>query len=356
MNALEEFSHSIIDLTDNSKKAYIMDLYTVLREKFYHFWDFPKQYQGVHSLIKDAYISLNTKSIDSKIQINQRQNNQIIPSIDSLIVPVRQSDKDIISVGLSSNKLDNTFWNYFLERRSIMQVLDHLLNVHELNSGTIRRKMSALFKFEDFLWINNIVYKKEVHGIPMPRIKKKEPNPLSQSEIRKILKLPLLKKNQYPGSLRDKALLEILYGTGLRVESVSLLKIEDINLEGKYLVAQVKRGNYKTKPLTDTVVKWLKKYMESGNLQNESKYLFPGRNGPMKTRSIYRKVREYGQQLNLHIFPHRFRTSLATHIAMNGGDTYDVQEQLDHAHPSTSESYVKVGKKLRNPMKYHPRK
>lgn len=349
MNLIEEFEESLIDMSENTKKAYVMDVYTILREKFYHFWDFPNKYKEAHLLLKETF---NHNSIDDVVKSDDFQ---IIESKKSYLIPINDIDKENINKVINIIGSDKDFWNYFFERKSVMKVLNHLYQHHNLNTNTIRRKMSAMSKAEDFFWINEFIDKKEVHGIPMPKIKRKEPNPLTKNQVNKLLNMPLTKKFGSKNGLRDKALLELLYGTGIRVSAVCNLKWKDVNIDGNYIIISLKGGNQVTKPLTNPIVKWLKEYHSTRG--NVSSYVFPGRNGNMiERRSIRKIVKSYGSKLGVDISPHTLRSSLATHIAENGGDQFDVQQQLDHAHPITSESYVRVGKKLRQPMKYHPRK
>ena len=124
------------------------------------------------------------------------------------------------------------------------------------------------------------------------------------------------------------------------------------------LSVKVKGNKHRKLVFPNETLSYVKKYIKvKEDLFGESEFLFPGRNSSMaiNSRSVFRIVRKYGAELGITISPHTLRSSIATHIAALGGDAYAVQQQLGHAHIMTSESYVKVGKQLRDPLKFHPK-
>ena len=102
-------------------------------------------------------------------------------------------------------------------------------------------------------------------------------------------------------------------------------------------------------------MKYINEYINNMPDNRNKIYLFPGFKGPLERRTVRKIVKYYGSLIDVNISPHTFRSSLATHIAENGGDSFDVKEQLGHAHTITCECYVKAGKDFREPFKYHPR-
>ena len=226
--------------------------------------------------------------------------------------------------------------------------------------ATISRSMASLRSFYHYLQQLGEVMENPAMQLELPKVEKKMPEILLLEEVELLLGQP---KSKNVKGLRDKAMLEMLYATGIRVSELISLKIEDINLSLEYI--KCKKGE-KTRiiPFGSAAKKALESYVKEGRYilaeKNDSDIFFLNCNGkPMTRQGFWKIVKGYAKKAGIEkeITPHMLRHSFAAHLLENGADLQSVQEMLGHSEISTTQMYMKLGKgKLRSVYaKTHPR-
>jgi integrase/recombinase XerD len=219
---------------------------------------------------------------------------------------------------------------------------------------SIVRALSALRSFYKFLLLDGKITVNPVADVEMPKFKPPIPNVLSQDEMAFLL----TPKPAQKMALRDRAILELLYATGLRVSELVGLKKRDINLEAGFLVASGKRSKERMVPLGSYARDIIKLYLQE--MKPGGIYFFYNRRGlPLTRQAIWKIIRKYGLQLEHggHVSPHTLRHTFATHLLEGGADLRSVQILLGHEDISTTQIYTHVDRKRLKEVhkKYHPR-
>jgi integrase/recombinase XerD len=185
------------------------------------------------------------------------------------------------------------------------------------------------------------------------------PRFLAPEEVERLLSTPNLSTIT---GLRDKAMLEVLYATGLRVSELAGLTPGNVNLELGFITVFGKGGKERAVPLGLTAIEWTKKYLTSrgkSGLSKTTKALFTSDSGsPLTRQSIWRIIVLLGESAGIgHITPHLLRHSFATHLLENGADLRSVQMMLGHSDISTTQIYTHItNERLREIYKrLHPR-
>ncbi|MCO7134228.1 site-specific tyrosine recombinase XerD [Ligilactobacillus salivarius] len=221
-------------------------------------------------------------------------------------------------------------------------------NNNKANSS-ILRSVSSLRKFFQYLAQEKIIEKDPMLLIDTPKKKQHLPQVLTKEEVEKLLHSP--NTGQVLG-LRDRAMLELMYATGLRISEIINLKLEDLHLTMGTLQTLGKGHKERIVPVGDEAIKWVNRYLEEARpkllKQKRSNYLFLNFHGNNLTRqgvwkNLKAEVRKAGIKKN--ITPHTLRHSFATHILENGADLRIVQELLGHADISTTQIYTHLSNK-----------
>ena len=260
------------------------------------------------------------------------------------------------------NYSDNTISSYSFD---ITQFLESEINYKELSKylrflnekgyskTSINRKITSVNSFLTWCQKNSYVNQLEIKKVKSLKLDKKLPSVLTANYINKLL-------DELPSStdkeLRDKAILEIMYSSGLRVSEVSDLSLEDVK-SNKSVKVIGKGRKERVLPITKRSLNAINTYIQHSrkNLANDKSqdYLFLGvRGGKLSDREIRRIV-----SLRVGTFPHSIRHTFATHLLEGGADLRIVQEMLGHKDPSTTQIYTHVSKKqLKNKHRQsHPR-
>lgn len=261
--------------------------------------------------------TINSYGIDLKLFLEYLRENEI-PSF-------KQVNKEVIVNYMQSEKNNN-----------------------KANSS-ILRSVSSLRKFFQYLAQEKIIEKDPMLLIDTPKKKQHLPQVLIKEEVEKLLRSP--NTGQVLG-LRDRAMLELMYATGLRISEIINLKLEDLHLTMGTLQTLGKGHKERIVPVGDEAIKWVNRYLEEARpkllKQKRSNYLFLNFHGNNLTRqgvwkNLKAEVRKAGIQKN--ITPHTLRHSFATHILENGADLRIVQELLGHADISTTQIYTHLSNK-----------
>ncbi len=227
---------------------------------------------------------------------------------------------------------------------------------------SIARKLSSLRSFLKFLARNGHIPANPALDLRQPRLPQKLPQVLEPSEVEKLLETPNTKT---PRGLRDRALLELLYATGLRVSEVANLRLGDIDLTEQVVRVRGKGGKERFGLLHEEAVHWLERYLTEGrpSLLRKAKQLtdclFVSQKGtPMTTRQIHRIVAQYARKaLGRSISPHVLRHSFATHLLEGGADLRVIQELLGHTSLAATQVYTRLSRTYLRRIyeKAHPR-
>jgi integrase/recombinase XerD len=231
----------------------------------------------------------------------------------------------------------------------------YLEAMHRRGKGarSIVRAMSALRGFFRFLMAARKLTADPMEDLETPRFQKPIPRFLTETEVTVLLELP----KDRPLSLRDRAMLELLYASGLRVSELIGLKKADVNLDGGFLTALGKRSKQRVVPLSSYARDAIRAYVSQD--QPKGLFLFPNRQGkPLSRQTVWKIIRRYASMMGKEeLSPHTMRHTFATHLLEGGADLRSVQILLGHEDISTTQIYTHVdSKRLRQVhKKHHPR-
>jgi len=225
-------------------------------------------------------------------------------------------------------------------------------------NASISRSVASVKAFFAFLQFSSVVNEDVAKDLKAPKIEKKMPNILSKNEVTLLLEQP---SGKTPKQIRDKAMLELLYATGLRVSELISLKISDVNLSLNYIECH-DRTKSRIIPIENAAKFALNKYITEvrPSMCADSEYLFTNVKGDMMSRQGFWKVlKSYAKKAGIDkdITPHMIRHSFATHMVINGADLASLQEMLGHSDISTTQIYLRgKSSKLKEVYdKAHPR-
>ena len=232
----------------------------------------------------------------------------------------------------------------------------------EYASSTVARKVAAIKSFFHFLLAEKVIAKDPTTSLDSPKVKKQLPVALSYDEVNKLLTQPTLETGAK--SARDRAILELLYATGMRVTEIVSLDVDDVNLASASVRVSRSRGRERIIPFHQRAIQALEEYVEQARVQilsnAEEKALFLNHRGNRLTRQgLWLIIKHYVERagISADVTPHTLRHSFATHLLNSKDDLRHVQELLGHANISTTQVYTQIsGKRLREVYdKAHPR-
>lgn len=215
------------------------------------------------------------------------------------------------------------------------------------SSSTYLRKMSSIRSFFIFLKREGII-DVEIPTMYTPKKPETLPNCLSIEEVEDLLDAPDVSK---PEGLRDRAMLELMYSSGLRVSELLSLERRKINLERGIVTVFGKGAKERKVPIGDFALEYIVKYINEARKKNpgrDSKYLFLNRYGKSLSRQFFfKQIKKYAALAGIEksISPHTLRHSFATHLLENGAQLRAVQEMLGHANIATTQIYTHISTK-----------
>jgi integrase/recombinase XerD len=235
----------------------------------------------------------------------------------------------------------------------------------QVNSGaehsTIARSLSSIKTFYKYLVLDGLVAANPAGDLETPKIRRKLPRVLSVDEVDRLMEAP---KVTLPLGIRDRAMLELMYGTGVRVSELLSLQLDDINFTAGFLRCLGKGRKERIIPVNQTASDWVQRYLaRSRNLLSKSsqeRALFLNARGKRMSRQGFFKIlNAYAKaaEIDKEVTPHTLRHSFATHLLENGADLRAVQEMLGHSDISTTQIYTHLTRsRLREVyQQYHPR-
>ena len=230
----------------------------------------------------------------------------------------------------------------YLARRYLASLISQ-----DYSRRSLARKIAALRSFGRFLCREQFLETNPFSGVRTPKLEKRLPQFLDIPEVDSLMNLP----KADPLGLRDRAILELLYGAGIRVSELVGLEKAQVDLTGRFILVMGKGSKERIVPIGNPAVRAVKEYLEKGRpvLQQKShsktERLFLNKQGtPLSDRSVRRTLDQYVRRLAVkkRITPHTLRHSFATHMLDNGADLRTVQELLGHVSLKTTQVYTHV--------------
>ncbi len=246
-----------------------------------------------------------------------------------------------------------------IKRKDILSFLMNLKN-SQMAATSIARNLVAIKVFHRFLLRERFVKDDVTSVLDSPRTWRKLPFFLTIPEVEKIISQPNVRKDN---GLRDRAILELFYATGMRVSELAKLSVNDINIEGGFLRCIGKGSKERIIPLGKSAKEYTTRYINKVRpkyLRKKTEKIFLTVRGQGFTRqSLWKIIKKYSKQARIKktITPHTFRHSFATHLLERGADLRIVQELLGHADISTTQIYTHVSKERLKAIytQFHPR-
>jgi integrase/recombinase XerD len=282
----------------------------------------------------------------------------------------------IVEKGLSKNTIDaySHGLNRFLDslRKKGIQEMPSVskfdvrafllaLRKQGLSTKTVVRNLVAIRTFFQFLIQEGILEANPIEELESPKIAKTLPEILTLKEVEQLLEQP---NPQTPIGIRDRAMLEVLYATGMRVSELTHLPINQVNLESGYVLVFGKGSKERIVPIGSEAMKWVALYLKAARerlaKEKESPFLFINRSGRgMSRQQFWKNIKAFGRRAGIRkrITPHLLRHSFASHLLEGGADLRSVQMMLGHVDISTTQIYTHVtGERLKKiHQRYHPR-
>ncbi len=274
--------------------------------------------------------------------------------IDYLLIDKKYSENTISSY---KNNLDN-FFRYFntkeidqITKQDLRDYIKYLGN-NNLTEKSIANNISTLRSFYKFLIIEKKVNNNPILFIDLPKIAKTLPNVLSVDEVDKLLDI----KVNDPYSARNKAMLELMYSSGLRISELINLKLTDISIDEALVRIFGKGSKERIIPIGDIALSALNKYImiyrDCLIKKQNSDYLFLSSRGDKMSRQGFFKIIKriaLEQNITTELSPHTLRHSFATHMLNGGADLRSIQELLGHSDISTTQIYTHISReKIKN--------
>lgn len=271
---------------------------------------------------------------------------------------------------IDQDKSDNTIQAYlrdltiffdYCDKSSIDQweqvdyafVQSYLNDLHQKNYATssTSRMLSSLRQFFHYLLKEQIITLNPMQKVLGPKKEKHLPASLSLDQVEKILQAP--DTSDYIG-LRDRAILELMYATGLRVSELTHLSLRDLHLELGFIQTIGKGNKERLLPIGEEAAYWLNQYLQdvrplflAKKTSRHTQHVFLNQRGnPFTRQGIWKNLNKYVQiaGISMDVSPHMLRHSFATHLLENGADLRMVQELLGHSNISTTQIYTHISK------------
>lgn len=261
---------------------------------------------------------------------------------------------------LASFLLENGIDTFADATRTNLDAFVLYMEKKDFAASTISRSVASVRALYQYLFRERLIEDNPAEGLKPPRVEKKIPEILSVREVDKLLRQPDTKT---PKGLRDKAMLELLYATGMRVSELIHLKLDSVNLSLGYITCQ-ENGKERIIPINHVSRKALEEYLENARdillKGSQTTSLFTNCSGrAMSRQGFWKMLKGYAKTAGIDrdITPHTLRHSFAAHLLQNGADIKSVQEMLGHSDISTTQVYLRLNtRKIRDVyINSHPR-
>ena len=278
--------------------------------------------------------------------------------------------------GLAANtrtayRADLDQFTEFLRRRGVEHldgaqrplITEYLLQRRKagLSARSLSRHLAAIRMFCRFLTREKLMAVDPTQTIDSPKLWRTLPHMLDYEEVNRLLAAP---DTRTKFGVRDKAMLEFMYATGLRVSEVAHIKLSDINFEAGFLRSLGKGSKERIVPIGKPAIEWTQRYLREargsfGRADNVGEVFLSTRGRALSRKTIWVLIKKYARRAGItkNITPHTLRHSFASHLLDNGGDLRVIQEMLGHADISTTQIYTHVDQQRLKETHYrfHPR-
>ncbi len=278
--------------------------------------------------------------------------------------------------GLASNtrlayRADLAQFADFLHRRGVKHLNDaqrqliteYLLHRRKggLSARSLSRHLAAIRTFCRFLSREKLLVADPTQTIDSPKLWRTLPHSLDYEEVERLLAAP---DTHTRLGVRDKAMLEFMYATGLRVSEVAHIKLSDVNFEAGFLRSLGKGSKERIVPIGKQAIHWMQRYVHEARgsfagADSVGEVFLSTRGQPLSRKTIWVLIKKYARRAGIskNITPHTLRHSFASHLLDNGGDLRVIQEMLGHADISTTQIYTHVDEQRLKETHYrfHPR-
>lgn len=292
-------------------------------------------------------------------------------AVDTFIVYIA-SEKGLSKNTVSSYSTDLKRFAVYLHANGITDTADITtdailgflkeLRISGLSGSSAVRYQVTVRTFFRFMLREGILKKDPVHILELPKRDRKLPHVMNEAEVESLLNSPLLVRDK-KRRLRDKAMFEVMYATGLRVSELVNMTLNSLEMTVGYVKVKGKGGKERIVPVGDAAKDAVAAYLEAGRpalLKRTTDALFLTQQGkPFTRQGFWKLLKSYLNKLNIHkqVTPHTLRHSFATHLLEHGADLRSVQIMLGHSDISTTQIYTHINTEMLKRMydKYHPR-
>ena len=249
----------------------------------------------------------------------------------------------------------------------IRSYLENRLDSQHLSERSLARNLVSIRQWMAFLVGDGLIENDPAKHIELPRYGQRDPVYLNETEVNLLLNAPDIST---PEGLRDRAMIELLYATGMRVSELINIAQRDLDLDSGCVIAHGKGSKDRMIPIGEFAHEWICKYLEQAraeilshakNLSDDKlKYLFiTQRGGPMTRQGFWKLLKTYALKAGIQkeLSPHKLRHTFATHLIAHGADLLAVKEMLGHADISSTQIYTHVSRERMKQIfiENHPR-
>lgn len=286
-------------------------------------------------------------------------NNKLIDDYERYLTLERNYSPNTVKAYINDVEHFSIFIKKDLLGVSPDDVRKYLKHINNLTAKTISHNISSIKNFYNYLQIIEIINYNPTNEIERPKLEQKMPTYLSLEEVSKLLDIRI--DNEY--CARDKAILELLYSSGIRISELTSMELSNIDLDECLIRIMGKGSKERIIPLGDYAINALKDYINNYrdklNKKNSSYVFLNNRGGTLSRQFIFKTIKNecIKKGIKKNVSPHTLRHTFATHLLKNGADLRIIQELLGHENLSTTQIYTHLSNdKLKSDYEeYYPR-